>query len=135
MPGRVPVIVRTGCNKVLIPAQTSSSSKNAGPSLRAKKLTLLVSQSDPQCFSHEDGYFPPKTQYTNSLSELLLFNGTDNMPLDLKPNAYIFFTEIRNIRTACLNCCSSMAQTTCLSISSQAHTSFSPKYAIYEQPV
>jgi hypothetical protein len=40
------------------PAQTSSSSKNVGPSLELKNAkAFLISQSDRQCFSHEDGCF------------------------------------------------------------------------------
>ena len=40
------------------PAQTSSSSKNAGPFCELKKLKLFdLTGKDPQCFSHEDGCF------------------------------------------------------------------------------
>ena len=54
---------------------------------------LLISRSDPQCFSHEDGYFPPDPQYINSLSELLLFNGTDSIFLNPEPDVHIIFIE------------------------------------------
>jgi hypothetical protein len=39
---------------------------------------LLVSQSDLQCFSHEDECFAPELNYKSSLSELLT--------VKLKPN-------------------------------------------------
>ena len=52
---------RRAAVKTMNPAQTSSSSKNAGPALRAKKMHphFLISQSDRQCFSHEDRCFAP----------------------------------------------------------------------------
>jgi len=39
-----------------------------------KSLRFLVSRSDPQCFSHEDGCFAPLANCENSLSELLHHN-------------------------------------------------------------
>ena len=51
------------------PAQTSSSSKNAGPPLRAKKMHshLLISRSDLQCFSHEDECFAAGNRTANTV--------------------------------------------------------------------
>ena len=60
---RLPVVPST--------AQAPSSSKNAGPSLRARAGTVNrprpISQSDPQCFSHEDGCFR-RQQYRRAAS-------------------------------------------------------------------
>ena len=52
--------------------QTSSSSKNAGPPLRAYRTLThsVISQSDLQCFSHEDDCLLPNPFSQNSLSEL-----------------------------------------------------------------
>jgi len=46
------------------PAQTSSSSKSVSPPLRANEtLTrFLISRSDLQCASYEDGCFAPETE-------------------------------------------------------------------------
>ncbi len=49
--------LRQAVSKYQTPAQASSSSKNAGPALRAYRLLTqsVISRSDLQCFSHEDG--------------------------------------------------------------------------------
>ena len=50
--------VHAGCSQVQGPAQTSSSSKNAGPFCELKKLKLFdLTGKYLQCFSHEDECF------------------------------------------------------------------------------
>jgi hypothetical protein len=49
---------RLAAAELQYPAQTSSSSKNAGPICELKKLKLFdLTVKDLQCFSHEDGCF------------------------------------------------------------------------------
>ena len=54
------------------PAQTSSSSKNAGPSLRASKMLRIFRSLGRTCnvFLTKMNALPPVTDYKNSLSEL-----------------------------------------------------------------
>ena len=62
---------RQAVSKFMPPAQTSSSSKNAYPLCELKNaFAFLISRSDIQCFSHEDGCFAPETNCKYSLSEL-----------------------------------------------------------------
>jgi len=55
------LLYNSAAREIHNPAQTSSSSKNDGPALRAcvgaAYRLYAISQSDHQCFSHEDGCF------------------------------------------------------------------------------